>query len=45
MNYTFKDFAREVLIDAELPLTYQEMWETGCQKALDKKLNSTGKTP
>ena len=45
MNYTFIDFAKEVLRDADQPLTYQQIWETGCQKALDEKVNSTGKTP
>lgn len=45
MNYNFIDFAKEVLLDAEQPLTYQEIWEAGCQKALNEKVNSTGKTP
>ena len=45
MSYTFIDFAREVLLDAKQPLTPQQIWEAGCQKALNKKVNSTGKTP
>ena len=46
MKYTFIDFAKEALLDTKLPLTSQEIWETGCQKPLDEKLTSKkGKTP
>ena len=45
MNYTFLDFAKEVLRDAEQPLKYQQIWDIGCQKTLNEKLNSKGKTP
>ena len=45
MSYNFIEFAKEVLLDAEKPLTHQQIWEAGCQKGLNEKLNSTGKTP
>ncbi len=45
MSYTFTDYASEVLLSADRPLTYQEIWERGLEKELDKKLNTTGKTP
>ena len=45
MSFTFLDYAIEVLLDADKPLTYQEVWEAGLERGLDKKLNTTGKTP
>ncbi|MDZ7662511.1 COG2958 family protein [Thiohalophilus sp.] len=45
MSFTFTDYAVEVLVDADKPLTYQEIWEIGKNKGLDQRLNTTGKTP
>lgn len=45
MSYTFLDYAIDVLTKAEKPLSYQEIWEIGLSKGLDKKLSTTGKTP
>lgn len=45
MSFTFTDYAIEVLSGADKPLTYQEIWDIGLEKGLDKKLNTTGKTP
>ncbi|MCX6579145.1 MAG: HTH domain-containing protein [Candidatus Aminicenantes bacterium] len=45
MTYTFYDFAYEVLKQATIPLTYQDIWKMGLEKGLDKKLRKIGKTP
>ena len=46
MSLTFIDYAVEVLQQAEAPLTYQEIWESGKLLGLDKQLKSkNGKTP
>jgi hypothetical protein len=45
MAYTFYDFAYEVLSQTTKPLTYQDIWEIGHKKGLDKKLRKIGKTP
>jgi len=44
-DYTFLDFAEEVLADAPSPLTYQEIWEKGVEASLLPKLATTGRTP
>lgn len=44
-NFTFLDYAIEVLEKADSPLTYQEIWNMGLEKGLDKRLHSTGQTP
>ncbi len=45
MAITFKDFAKEVLEHSGIPLTPQEIWDTGLKQELDKKLKSKGATP
>lgn len=45
MAYSFLDFAEEVLLKSEKPLTYQEIWINGLEAKLAQKLSSTGKTP
>ncbi len=45
MSFTFIDYAIDVLSDADKPLTYQEIWDIGLEKNLEKKLKTTGKTP
>lgn len=45
MAYSFLDFAKEVLLKAEKPLTHQEVWQRGLEMDLAKKLSTTGKTP
>lgn len=44
-KYTFLDLAEEILEQAEIPLTYREIWDRGLQLKLDAKLESKGKTP
>lgn len=41
----FLDLAIEILSGADKPFTYQEIWEAGREQGLDKKINTTGKTP
>lgn len=45
MPYTFLDFAYEVLLLSEVPLTFQNIWQFGVEKGLDNKLQTKGKTP
>lgn len=45
MAITFKDFAKEVLQNSDIPLTPQEIWDTGLKFELEKKLKSRGTTP
>lgn len=45
MSLTFKDYAKEVLIKSDIPLTPQEIWDNGVERNLDKELNSQGATP
>ena len=45
MVFTFKDYAKSVLSKSVIPLTQREIWDTGLELALDKKLNSQGSTP
>ena len=45
MAITFKDFAKEVLQNSDIPLTPQEIWDTGLKVELEKKLKSRGATP
>ncbi len=45
MAYTSLDLAYEVLSDAKLPLTYQEIWEAAKNTGVAAKLKTTGKTP
>lgn len=42
---TFLELAWEVLQEAEYPLTFMQMWKIVEKKGLDKKLESSGKTP
>jgi hypothetical protein len=44
-NYSFLDVARDVLRQAVQPLTYQEIWETGCKNGSVQKVETKGKTP
>ena len=44
-SYSFLDLAEEVLISAESPLTYQEIWDTAKKGGLTEKIGSKGKTP
>lgn len=44
-KYSVLDFAEDVLKIVESPKTYQEIWETGKDNNIDKKLQLTGKTP
>lgn len=45
MAITFKGFAKEVLLNSDIPLTPQEIWDTGLKQGLDTKLKSRGATP
>ena len=45
MAMTFKDFAKIVLQNSDIPLTPQEIWDTGIKQGLEKKLKSHGATP
>lgn len=45
MAYSFLDLARDVLKNATIPLTYQEIWESGKEQGFAGKINTTGKTP
>ncbi len=44
-KYTYLQFIKDVLSQAKKPLTHKEIWKYGAQLNLDKKLESTGKTP
>jgi hypothetical protein len=44
-DYTFLDFAEEVLAKEAAPLTFQEVWEKGVENHFAPKLATTGKTP
>jgi hypothetical protein len=44
-DYTFLDFAEDVLQREPTPLPFQEIWERGNEAGLVTKLASTGKTP
>lgn len=44
-KYTFLNLAFDVLSDAKKPLTANEIWEHAVNMGLDKKINSSGKTP
>jgi len=43
--YTFLDVAKDTIAESKIPLSETEMWEKALEMGLDKKLNSTGKTP
>ena len=43
--YSFLDLAADVLKTAALPLTYQEIWQTGKDKGFAEKIKTSGKTP
>lgn len=45
MSYTLLDYAEEILLRVEKPLTYQEIWQKGLDLDLNRKLSVTGKTP
>ena len=45
MGYSFLELAHDVLKDSAKPLTYQEIWQTGSEKGLARKVESSGKTP
>lgn len=45
MAITFKEYAKEVLTNSDIPLTPQEIWDEGVKRGLDKKLKSRGATP
>lgn len=42
---TLLELAQAVLEEAAYPLTYAQIWESAKKKGLDKKLESSGKTP
>lgn len=44
-KYTFLDLAEDVLKQAKIPLTYREVWSEARALGLDKKIQSSGKTP
>lgn len=44
-DYSFKDFAYEILFAVKKPLGNKEIWEQGKKLGLDRKLESKGKTP
>ena len=44
-DYSFKDYAYEVLLEIKKPLGYKEIWDQGKQLGYDRKLDSKGKTP
>ena len=44
-DYTFLDYAEEVLATETAPLTFQEVWEKGAGSGLVARLATTGKTP
>ncbi len=45
MAYSFIDLAKEVLQEAEQPLTYREIWEAGEESGLTDMISSQGNTP
>lgn len=45
MQYGFKDYAAEVLQKMQKPMSVAEIWREGVKLGLDKKLDSSGKTP
>lgn len=45
MTITFKEYAKEVLKQSDIPLTPQEIWDFGLEKEFDKQLKSSGATP
>lgn len=45
MAYTFMELAKDTLLKTQKPLRHIEIWEMACELGLDKKLESTGKTP
>ncbi len=44
-KYTFRQFINDVLSSSSKPLTFMEIWQSGVEKGLHKRLNSIGKTP
>ena len=42
---TYKELAVEILKESKKPLGVSEIWKIACEKGLDKKLSSVGKTP
>jgi len=44
-EYTFADYAEEVLQLVDQPMTYQEIWEEGYDRGIAEKLGTSGKTP
>ncbi len=45
MAYTFLNLAEEVLLQSNVPMTYQEIWNSAKELGLNGKLRSVGKTP
>ncbi|HGJ65651.1 TPA: hypothetical protein ENS27_09705 [bacterium] len=41
----FLELAEKVLLESEVPLIYQEIWQKGVELGLDKKIKTNGKTP
>lgn len=44
-KYTFLDLAKEILLQANKPMTPKEIWNLGKKMGLAQKINSVGKTP
>lgn len=44
-DYSFKDYAYDILLKAKKPLGFKEIWEYGKLLGYDRKLDSKGKTP
>ncbi|MCR2059686.1 HTH domain-containing protein [Campylobacter helveticus] len=42
---TYKELAIEILKEAKKPLSVSEIWEKACERGLEKRLSSIGKTP
>lgn len=45
MANQFLNFAKDTLQFTKKPLTFNEVWELGLKKGVDKKLSTKGKTP
>lgn len=45
LAYSFLDLALDVLKQAQQPMTYQELWQTGIDLGLVSKIKTAGKTP
>ena len=44
-DYHFLDLMEAVLVSENRDMTLSEIWEVACQKKLNKKLASVGRTP